>query len=185
MLNIHQVKKSYGASTILDGVSFVLNKGERVGLVGPNGVGKSTLLRLITGAEQPDSGSISLAPGARIGALHQALITPPGTTALAAVLSGLPGWVEAAREVDQLAALIADRPALMPGYEAAYARFEALGGYAIESRAHELITALGGGRIDPAALVETLSGGEQTRIALEGGLLYRYVDRAAMSRSPI
>jgi ATP-binding cassette subfamily F protein 3 len=171
LLNIYHLKKSYGASTILDGVSFILNKGERVGLIGPNGVGKSTLLRLITGAEPPDSGSISLAPGARIGALHQGLITPPGTTALEAVLSGLPGWIEAAREADHLAALIADHPDLMPDYEAAYERFETLGGYPIESRAHELITALGGGRIDPAAQVETLSGGEQTRIALAGVLL--------------
>jgi len=72
MLQVHHLRKSYGAITILEDVSFVLNDGERIGLIGPNGTGKSTLLRCITGAEEPDSGRIVLTPtGANVGYLPQ------------------------------------------------------------------------------------------------------------------
>ena len=72
MLQVQHLRKSYGAATILEDVSFVLNDGERVGLIGPNGTGKSTLLRCLTGVETPDRGRIVLAPnGATTGYLPQ------------------------------------------------------------------------------------------------------------------
>ncbi|HEY3062359.1 MAG TPA: ATP-binding cassette domain-containing protein, partial [Chloroflexota bacterium] len=72
MLQVQNLRKSYGVTSILEDVTFVLNDGEHVGLIGPNGSGKSTLIRCLVGDEEPDSGSIVVAPpSARIGYLPQ------------------------------------------------------------------------------------------------------------------
>src|SRR5690606_11112663 len=70
-LSIDHIVKSYGYHQILNGVSFVVNAGERVGLVGANGVGKSTLLRIISGEVEADSGTITIPAGLQIGYLPQ------------------------------------------------------------------------------------------------------------------
>jgi ATPase subunit of ABC transporter with duplicated ATPase domains len=62
MLSVQQLSKFYGIETILEKVSFVLNAGECLALVGPNGCGKTILLRVITGQEKPDAGSVSFDP---------------------------------------------------------------------------------------------------------------------------
>ncbi|MEZ4593995.1 MAG: ATP-binding cassette domain-containing protein [Chloroflexota bacterium] len=68
MLTAHNLSKAYGLSPILEKITFSINAGERVGLIGPNGCGKSTLMRLLTGQERPDRGSITLnPPNLRIG----------------------------------------------------------------------------------------------------------------------
>jgi ATP-binding cassette subfamily F protein 3 len=73
VLQVQNLQKSYAVTTVLDGVSFVLNDGEHLGLIGANGTGKSTLLRCLVGDEQPDRGSITLDPrNTRIGYLPQA-----------------------------------------------------------------------------------------------------------------
>lgn len=66
MLKVQNISKSYGIDPILDRISFVINQGERVGLVGPNGIGKSTLLRIIAGIEKPDGGEVNLERGASL-----------------------------------------------------------------------------------------------------------------------
>ena len=73
MLKIENLSKSYGSQALFDEVTIHINRGERIGLVGRNGHGKTTLLRLLTGEESPDSGSISASKGYRIGHLHQHL----------------------------------------------------------------------------------------------------------------
>ena len=73
MLQVQHLRKSYGAVTVISDVSFILNDHQHVGLIGPNGVGKSTLLRCIIGAEQLDAGTIVKSPpGLSIGYLAQA-----------------------------------------------------------------------------------------------------------------
>ena len=62
MLTVNSISKSYGINTVLDNISFTLNRGEKAALVGPNGCGKSTLLRIITGEEPPDSGHVRFTP---------------------------------------------------------------------------------------------------------------------------
>jgi ATP-binding cassette subfamily F protein 3 len=73
MLQVNNLTKAYGRQIIFDNVSFTVNAGERVGLVGRNGHGKTTLLRMIRGDEQPDEGSITVPSGYRIGYLSQHL----------------------------------------------------------------------------------------------------------------
>jgi len=81
MLSVSDVTKSFGDSLVLDKINLIVNRGDRVGLVGPNGCGKSTLLRIIVGDESPDSGSVRLTiPDSRVGYLPQALVYDPGTT---------------------------------------------------------------------------------------------------------
>ena len=97
MLQVQQLKKSYGTRVLFDGVTFALTPGERLGLVGRNGTGKTTLLRLILGEELPDDGQISLPKGYTVGHLSQHLKFTAKTVLEEACL-GLPvqegGWVE-------------------------------------------------------------------------------------------
>ncbi len=79
LVNLENVAKSYGTTTVLDGVSLGLAAGERVGVVGHNGGGKTTLLRLITGAEPPDSGRVTVTGGTRIGYVDQVGALPDAT----------------------------------------------------------------------------------------------------------
>src|SRR5690242_6455587 len=71
MLRVSALSKSYGGDTVLHNVSFTMSPGERAGLVGPNGVGKSTLLRCIAGHVDPDAGSVWMDPADRVAYLPQ------------------------------------------------------------------------------------------------------------------
>ena len=89
MLKIENLSKSYGTQALFEEVTVNINRGERVGLVGRNGHGKTTLLRLMTGEESADSGKITAPRGYRIGYLRQQLdFTKP--TILAEAALGLP-----------------------------------------------------------------------------------------------
>ena len=81
MLTAHHISKSFNINTILEDVSFNLNKGDRVGLIGPNGSGKTTLLKIILGQLEPDQGVISFSQtNLEIGYLAQALKPDPNST---------------------------------------------------------------------------------------------------------
>ena len=71
VLSAQNVAKSFGINAVLKDVSFTLQQGDRMGLVGVNGCGKSTLMRIIAGLDSPDSGEISLVRGTRVGYLAQ------------------------------------------------------------------------------------------------------------------
>jgi len=74
----NNLAKGYGGRTLFEGVSFELYQGDRVGLVGPNGVGKSTLLHILAGLDQPDTGDVNLHAGARAALLAQQHEIQPG-----------------------------------------------------------------------------------------------------------
>jgi len=148
----------------------VLNDGERVGLIGPNGTGKSTLLRCLAGVEAPDGGTVVLTPpGARIGYLPQAFAEGDQRT-LGQVLDDALADVRAADAAVQRAAVaLAHAPDVdeaMHDYDAALAAFEALGGYARESRADSVLEGLGLGDVERDVPVQSFSGGQKTRLGI-------------------
>ena len=178
MLQVQNVSKSYGVEVVLDNVSFIVNPGDRAGLVGPNGCGKSTLLHIIAGEVAADSGQVSVGSGVTLGVtlgvLRQGLAPAPGQSVQQAVLAGIPGWPEARAALDAAAAALADPAdldAALAAYDRAQSAFDALGGYAFEHRVEALLDALGLAGLDPAAPADRLSGGEQTRVMLAGVLL--------------
>ncbi len=90
LTNAHQLTKSFGARPLFRDLTFSVASGERIGLIGPNGAGKSTLLRIIAGQESPDSGTLSLQKGLRVGFLAQVPYFREGATILATLLEGAP-----------------------------------------------------------------------------------------------
>ncbi|MBI5305863.1 MAG: ABC-F family ATP-binding cassette domain-containing protein [Chloroflexi bacterium] len=170
MLQMTRLTKTYGIQTILDDVSFIVNAGERVGLIGPNGCGKTTLLRIIAGIEQPDRGVVSVR--ASLGYLAQGIALDDTRTLGEFVREGMPGFDAARARVESLAARMAQSSSdeLLAEYGDAMARFDALGGYAVEPRCEEILAGLGLD-VPPETPLAKLSGGQRTRAGLARLLL--------------
>ena len=173
MLTVHHLSKSYGIETILNDITFSLNRSERIGLVGPNGCGKSTLIRIIAGLEHPDQGSLQFnPPGLRIGYLAQGLSLPAGIQIgeyLASIRSDLDTLIQ---ELERLAAELAQNPqqsGLQQQYDQLLFQIEMLSSE--EGQTSVILSALGLDAFPPDTPVEFLSGGQKTRLALAGILL--------------
>ncbi len=177
---VTDLAKSYGADLIFAGASFRVEHDDRVGLVGPNGSGKSTLLRLLAGLLAPDTGSVSLAAGTRVGYLAQDADLVPERALydeMLSVFAEIHAWET---ELSALAGQLAD-PALMRQPEAyaavmtryadLQARFEHAEGYTIEPRVRQVLDGLGFSREQQSAPASELSGGQRTRAALGKMLL--------------
>jgi ATP-binding cassette subfamily F protein 3 len=176
MLQVNHLSKRYGDDVILDGVSFVVNPTDRVGLIGPNGCGKTTLLRCIIGAEQPDGGGVTLSPpDLRLGYLAQGLEYASGD-AVGDLLLARSRRRRVEAEVTRLAQDIATardkgRRASFEAYSIALAELETLGE---ETSLHQVQTVLAGLGLAGLSLetpVEILSGGQKTRLGLARVLL--------------
>ena len=89
LLSAEQLTKTYGTRALLDGVSFYVDRGDKVGVIGLNGAGKSTLLRILAGTEEPDGGTVRLDPNVRLEYLPQNPVFPGEHTVLEQVLVGL------------------------------------------------------------------------------------------------
>lgn len=169
MLTTSKLSKSYGITTILDDVSFVLNRGDRAGLIGVNGAGKTTLLRIIAGVEQPDAGFARIDAHATLGYLPQGLALDETLSLDALVRQGATAWENARSEMDALAAQLerdAANADLLARYGEAVARFEALGGYDVEMRIDEVLRGLGLENVPRDLVIGKLSGGQRTRAGL-------------------
>jgi ATP-binding cassette, subfamily F, member 3 len=177
MLTVRDVAKWFGDVKVLDKINFTINRGERVGLIGPNGSGKTTLLRIVTGQLAPDRGSTMLSPASvRLGYLSQALEFAAGDT-VADVLNAADGEREAAeRRLARLAEALAratngNLATAMAEYDQALTDFQALGGGARYADASAVLAGLGMGDVAHDRLVASLSGGQKTRLGLARLLL--------------
>jgi ATP-binding cassette subfamily F protein 3 len=175
VIYIDRLTVSHAARLIFKDLSWAVGDRDRIGLVGPNGAGKSTLLKAITGEVQPDSGSITLGKGVRVGYLPQAIDLPAGRTL----------WEEARQPPPELAALetelarietaLAD-PAvygdsgkldrMLARQERALAAYEQHGGLKHDSSVKSALSQLGFSPADYDLPAESLSGGQKKRVVL-------------------
>ncbi len=180
VLSVSNLTRAYGDTTVLAGVSFGVEPGEKLGLVGRNGVGKTTVLRLLAGLDHADGGAVSLRPGARAGYLAQIPDVSDGHTLweeAAAAFAGL-------RQVEQR---LADAEALMAspevhGDDAKLAsaleeygrlrdRFETTGGFTYEAEIRRTLAGLGFEEEQFEQPLASMSGGQRSRAALARLLL--------------
>ena len=179
MIRLDTISKQTGHQILYIEASAVLNRGEKIGLVGPNGSGKTTLFRLITGEEQPDEGQVSTDRGITIGYFNQDVGDMAGRSAVAETMDGAGPVSTVAAELAQLEAAMADptraddMDEIVTRYGEVQARFEELGGYALDGRAREVLAGLSFSQEMMDGDVGALSGGWKMRVALARILLMR------------
>ena len=162
------VKEFEVGKKILDGLTFQVDSSERVGLLGKNGCGKTTLLRILTGQMDWDEGEVVLAPDKRVGLISQIPVYPAGYTVEDVLDTAFRPLREMEAEMEQLAARMerGEDPALLRRYDQLTAAFEAGGGYDTDTRKNKVCSGLQIGPGMREQLFDRLSGGEKTRVNL-------------------
>ena len=179
MIRLDNISKQNGHQILFIEASAALQKGEKVGLVGPNGSGKTTLFRMITGEEQPDEGQVAVDRGVTIGYFSQDVGEMSGRSAVSEVMDGAGPVSAVASELKELEAAMGDPDRaddmddIIARYGEVQGRFEELDGYALEGRAREVLAGLSFSQEMMDGDVGALSGGWKMRVALARILLMR------------
>lgn len=160
LLTLTNAHLAFGHVPLLDGSDFSLEAGERVGLIGRNGTGKSSLLKILAGLERPDDGNLQLQSGVRVIYVPQEPVFDHASTVFDTVAEG----VAEARELR--ARFEAHEP--HEDLDALQTRLEALDGWTWEQRVDETLQRL---RLDPTGTISELSGGTKKRVALARALV--------------
>lgn len=182
MLSCNNVSKSFGVETILEDISFSVNEGDKIGIVGVNGTGKTTLFKVITGIFPHDKGDIFTSKNCRLGYLEQNTNFYSEKTIYDEVVSVFSDLIEAEEELrsleHQIASLSAKEPSsgdqlkkAMDTYGKKYEEFEKKNGYAYKSEVRGTLKGLGFSDEEMNKPVNVLSGGEKTRVLLAKLLL--------------
>jgi ATPase subunit of ABC transporter with duplicated ATPase domains len=174
VLVARQLVRHHGAQTVLQDVSVSITAGTRLGVVGPNGIGKSTLLRILAGLEAPDDGQVQRVPATTtVGWLPQEPDAEGGET-LRGYLARRTGVADASTALDDATAALTDQPESIATYSDALEAFLALGGDDLDARTGVVLADVGlpADRLDVA--VGHLSGGQAARAALAAILLSRH-----------
>ncbi len=167
-LGCDKISLSFGVDTILDNISFSLNDGDRLGIVGVNGAGKSSLFKIITG-EYKDCGEVYISKGKTVGILHQNAVTDSSLTMYGELLSAFDDLIKMEKEIEDLNVILhSGTPAddVIKRYTTLSEQFRQNGGYEYKNRALSYLTKLGFSEEDKDKCVSTLSGGQKTRLAL-------------------
>ena len=179
MLNIHDLSVSFNGDYLFDGVTFRLGGGDRIGLVGKNGAGKSTMLKILSGETLPDTGAIAFAKDIKIGFLKQDIDFVKGRTILDEAYQAFDEILTIEKQLNQINDALATRT----DYESeSYSeliemvsdlthQFEILGGYTYEGSTEKILIGLGFKREDFNKQTDTFSGGWRMRIELAKLLL--------------
>lgn len=169
MLTFRNIRKSFGVRRVLDRVSFSLGEGQKIALVGQNGVGKSTLLKIAAGLETAEKGEVQTPNRALIGYLPQESEVGVDETLIAYLrrLAGLDELEEAMARLEKKL----DKQVSLDAYERLASDYRRLGGYDFERKARRVLEGLSLGRERLARPVAELSGGERRKAALAGVLL--------------
>ena len=168
-LSVQGLVKSFEqGNNILDGLTFEVNTGERVGILGRNGCGKTTLFRILTGQLHPDEGTVSIYKGKRLGLISQIPVYPADWTTEDVLKDAHKRLYQMQDRMNQLAEEMAhdDSPQILSEYDRLSADFERLGGYDMERERNRVANGLD---IPPAMRqqpFDSLSGGEKTRVNL-------------------
>lgn len=177
-INCQNVKKYNAAQLVLESVTFELNDGEKAGLVGRNGCGKTTLLRMIAKLDHPDEGMLTVRKNARIGYLRQIPDLEAGTTVLEVLALGYRELLDCRERMTVLESAMSApdlAPERLEAHLAEYAklqeRYERDGGYELDARIDQVADGLRIPREWYSRAYESLSGGEKTKVGLASQLL--------------
>src|SRR5712691_10452278 len=171
VLSVQAVAKRFGERLVFSDVSFRLAHGDRVGLVGPNGVGKTTLLRVAAGFESADMGNVAIARGTRIGFMEQEVLFEAAGTVEKHARGAAAHLRELEAEMHRLEPRLGTGDQeLLERYSEAQHQFEHAGGYDFDATVGRVLGGLGLDALRDRAVV-TLSGGERTRLGLARLLL--------------
>jgi ATPase subunit of ABC transporter with duplicated ATPase domains len=179
VIRLDDIAKQHGKQILFTGASAAINRAEKVGLVGPNGSGKTTIFRMIMREEPPDEGQVTIDRGVTVGYFSQDVGEMSGRSVVSEAMAGAGPVSEAMAELRELELALADPEradeieALVDRFGQAQARFEELGGYALEANAREILAGLGFAEDVMDKDVSALSGGWKMRVALAKILLMR------------
>ncbi|HKQ24942.1 MAG TPA: ATP-binding cassette domain-containing protein [Burkholderiales bacterium] len=165
------VSLAYGHVPLLDHADLVIEPGSRIGLIGRNGTGKSSLLRILAGLAAPDDGLVWRKAGLRIGFVPQEPVLEPGDTVFEATVEGLGDLAELLAAYHAAAHVLEQSPhdkAAMAAIQSAQEALERRDGWNVQSRVETVLSRLG---LSADAGVETLSGGTRKRVALARALV--------------
>lgn len=174
LLSAVNLSKSFGALDLFSELSFSIPHRSRIGLVGANGVGKSTLLRILMGEEDSSGGTVNTARNCVIGYLPQEAVLQSDRSLWEEILTVFQPLLDLQKELHELEARLAkekDSEELLAQYGSLQARFDHLGGYTYEIQLRMTLTGLGFSREDEKRPVAQLSGGQRTRAMLAKLLL--------------
>ncbi|GAC1348517.1 MAG: hypothetical protein NVSMB27_16570 [Ktedonobacteraceae bacterium] len=176
LLAVRNLSKSYGAIHVLNELAFVINDGDRVGIVGSNGVGKSTLLKILVGQEEGDEGTFSFAPSIQVGYLPQTTPEFHGQTMQDLILESLGNLRQLEERMRQIESLMTkaseeQTAALLEEYGHVSTRFQDRGGYDLDYKIDTILDGLHISYLPRTQEVQTLSGGEKARVSLATLLL--------------
>ena len=172
ILSAEGISKSYSEKILFNDISLGINEGEKIGLIGVNGTGKSTLLKIIAGVENSDGGRIIIANSAKIQYLPQNPYFEPKTTVLQQVFNGNSPVMSLLREYEHTVQKYNENPGdsqLEKRLVALSQKMDAMEAWTVESEAKTILTKLG--IKDFQADVGTLSGGQRKRVAMAGALI--------------
>ena len=172
LISVSSLSKSYGPTDIFSGLSFSVSKGARMALVGPNGVGKTTLLRILVGVDEASSGTVSRSRGVRTGYLSQEADFEMEGTLWDACHSVFAELIQKQEELHKLESQMATHAdEVMERYGKLQEDFERRGGYTYITRIKQVLTGLGFDANDYGMSLDHLSGGQRTRAFLARLLL--------------